>query len=29
MSMDTLVALCGIFARTPNDLTRPVVFSAQ
>jgi DNA-binding Xre family transcriptional regulator len=29
MSMDTLVALCDIFACTPNDLIRPVVANAQ
>ncbi len=29
MSMDTLVALCDIFACTPNDLIRPMVVKAQ
>jgi DNA-binding Xre family transcriptional regulator len=29
MSMDTLVALCDIFACTPNDLIKPVVVNAQ
>ncbi|MGC4773658.1 helix-turn-helix domain-containing protein [Micromonospora sp. DT44] len=29
MSMDTLVALCDIFACTPNDLIKPAVVNAQ
>ncbi|MGI5149319.1 helix-turn-helix domain-containing protein [Plantactinospora sp. CA-294935] len=29
MSMDTLVALCDIFACTPNDLIKPAVVNTQ